>query len=81
MEGPHVRDALPIRLLVSGALYGRGKRIEATARIVTLPACEPKSFRVTLDAHGLAGAGEKPIFSAASEGVWRRQLQDPMGSC
>lgn len=50
-----MRGALPIRLLVSGALYGRGKRIEATASIVTLPACEPKSLRVTLDAHGLGG--------------------------
>jgi hypothetical protein len=54
MGDPYVRDALPVRLLVSGALYGRGKRNEATARIVAPPAFEPKSFQVTLDAHDLA---------------------------
>jgi hypothetical protein len=78
---PHVRGAPPVRLLVSGALYGRGKRNEATARIVAPPAFDPKSFKFTLDAYGLAGGGEKPRFSAASEGVWRCELQDPMGSC
>jgi hypothetical protein len=50
-----VRDALPVRLLVSCALYGHGKSNEATARIVTLAGWEPESFQVTLDAHGLAG--------------------------
>jgi hypothetical protein len=50
-----VCEALPVRLLVSGVLYGRGKRNEATTRVVAPPAFEPKSFQVTLDGHGLAG--------------------------
>ena len=52
---PHVRDALSVRLLVSGALYDRGKSNEASARIVAPPAFERRSFQGTLDAHGLAG--------------------------
>jgi hypothetical protein len=31
---PHVGEALPVWLLLSGALYGRGKSNEATAGIV-----------------------------------------------
>jgi len=52
---PHVCDAPPVRLLVSGALYGCEKRNKATVRIVASPAFDPKSFKVTLDAYGLAG--------------------------
>jgi len=59
---PHVRGAPPVRLLVSGALYGRGKRNEATARIVAPPAFDPKSFKVTLDAYGLAGGVRSQDF-------------------
>ncbi len=60
--GPHVRDPPPVRLLVSGALYGRGKRNEAKSRIVALPAFDPKSFKVTLDAYGLAGGVRSQDF-------------------
>ena len=66
---PHVRDALSVRLLVSGVLYGRGKRNEATARIVAPPACEPKSFQVTLDAHGLTGRVKSQDFRLLVRGV------------
>lgn len=52
----------PVRLLFSGTLYGRGKRNEATAGVVAPPACEPKSFQGTLDAHGLAGRVRAKIF-------------------
>jgi len=61
----HVCDALPVRLLVSGTLYGRGERNEATARIVAPPACEPKLFQGTWPGR----AGEMPRFSDAGEGV------------
>lgn len=62
MGDPHVRDALPVRLLFSGALYGRGKRNEATAGVVAPQACEQKSFQGTLDAHGLAGGVRSQDF-------------------
>ena len=60
--GPHVRDPPPVWLLVSGALYGRGKRNEATARIVAPPAFDPKSFKFTLAAYGLAGGVRSQDF-------------------
>ena len=57
-----MRDALPVRLLVSGILYGCGKRNEATVRTVARRPVNRRHSRVHSMSMVWLGGREAKIF-------------------